>query len=111
MTATTAPSLSADNAFDEPQHRRGGATLPLKVNAWNRVALSLQGDVVRLSLNGQLVYERPLEATNQRTFGVFHYADQTEARVRHIAWRGDWPRKLPPLAQQEFVGDQSGVSG
>jgi hypothetical protein len=97
--------LSADNAFDEPQYRRGGPMLPLKANAWNRVALNLQGDVVRLSLNGQLVYQRPLEPTNQRTFCVFHYADQTEARVRHIAWRGEWPRELPLLAQQELVGD------
>ena len=105
MTATTAPTLSADNAFDEPQHRRGGATLPLKVNAWNRVALSLQGDVVRLSINGQLVYERPLEPTNQRTFGVFHYADQTEARVRTLPGAATGRARCRPWPSRSSSGD------
>ena len=36
---------------------------------------------------------------------TIQYANQTEARVRNIIWKGDWPRQLPPLAQQELVGD------
>jgi len=97
--------LPPDNALDERQHRRGPAALPLVEDDWNRLSLSIQGDVVRLSLNGQLVYERPLEATNLRSFGLFHYADQTEAQVRRITWRGGWPPEVPSLADQELAGD------
>jgi hypothetical protein len=57
--------------------------------------ITLTGDLVTLSLNGVEVYQRTLEATNQRFFGLFHYSDQTDVRVRRVTWRGDWPRKLP----------------
>ena len=63
--------------------------------AWNRLKLSLAGDTVTLELNGAVVYERPLEPTNQRLFGLFHYADETEVRVRDIVYRGNWPRTIP----------------
>jgi hypothetical protein len=89
---------------EEPQYRRGPGALPLLENTWNRLTLNLQGDMVRLQLNGELVYERPLEPTNMRTFGLFHYADQCEAQVRRITWRGAWPRTLPSLAEQELAG-------
>ncbi len=96
--------LAPDNAADEPAHRRGPKTLPLKENEWNQVSLVLKGDVVTLSLNGVEIYRyRPLEATNQRTFGLFHYADESEVRVRNITYRGDWPRALPSLADQELA--------
>jgi hypothetical protein len=98
-----ATPLAPDNVTDEPGNRRGPQPLPLRPNAWNQVALTVKGDDVLLSLNGQLVYERRLESTNQRTFGLFHFADQTEARVRNVVWRGTWPRQLPPVAQQELA--------
>jgi hypothetical protein len=102
--------LPHDNVFDEPQHRRGPAPLPLKERDWNRVALKLVGDVVSLTLNDQLIYERPLEATNQRTFGFFHYADETELRVRDVNYSGQWPRTLPPVNQQELAAPQGTAS-
>jgi hypothetical protein len=98
-------SLAADNVFDEPDCRRGPERLPLKDDAWNQLALELKGDLLRLRLNGQLVYERKLEPTNQRTFGLFHYADQTQALARKIIWRGDWPRELPPESEQQLAGE------
>ncbi len=97
-------ALAPNNASDEPQNRRGPQRLPLLPGAWNRLGVSLRGDTVQLRLNGQLVYERDLEATNRRAFGLFHYADRTEARVRNVTWRGDWPRELPPVAEQELSG-------
>jgi hypothetical protein len=97
--------LAPDNAVEEPQHRRGLAAVSLLENAWNRLSLKLQGSVVRLSLNGELAYERPLEPTNLRSFGLFHYADQSEAQVRRITWRGGWPRTLPSLSEQELAGN------
>ena len=97
--------LAPDNLFDERDNRRGPETLPLAPNAWNRLQLSLTGDTVDLKLNGELVYQRQLEATNQRTFGLFHYADRTEALVRNVVWRGDWPRELPAVTKQELAGE------
>lgn len=95
--------LGPENVTDEPARRRGPAKLPLKENEWNKVVLTVKGDVVTLALNGELVYERPLEPTNQRTFGLFHYADQTEVRVRSLTYRGDWAKTLPGLAEQELA--------
>lgn len=99
--------LAPDNLFDEPDNRRGQQPLPLKQNDWNRLQLSLVGDTVDLTLNDELVFERELEPTNQRTFGLFHYADRTEALVRNVVWRGDWPRELPAITEQELAGEGS----
>ncbi len=96
--------LAPDNLFDEPQNRRGSETLPLKADTWNRLQLSLSGDIVELKLNDELIYERELELTNQRTFGLFHYEDRTVAQVRNVVWRGDWPRELPAVSDQELAG-------
>ena len=60
--------LAGGNTRDEPENRRGPASVPLKPNAWNSLVLSLAGDKVTLELNGQAIYERSLEPTNQRTF-------------------------------------------
>ncbi|MBC8351702.1 MAG: DUF1583 domain-containing protein [Planctomycetes bacterium] len=90
--------LAPDNLFDELDNRRGPKAIPLKQNNWNRLQLSLAGDTVSLRLNTELIYERKLEPTNQRTFGLFHYADRTEAQVRRVVWRGEWPRELPAIA-------------
>ena len=74
--------VGPDNIVSEPEHRRSKGPLPLKPSEWNRVALTMAGDTVNLSLNGESIYSRPLEETNLRTFGLFHWADQTEVRVR-----------------------------
>ncbi len=95
--------LAPDNVFDEPAQRRGPKKLPLAENDWNRLRLTLEGDSVSLFLNEQLIYQRELEITNQRSFGLFHYSDRTEARVRNVRWRGAWPRELPPVAKQELA--------
>ena len=97
--------LDSLNVTDQQSNRRGPAELPLVPDDWNRLQLALVGDKVHLTLNGQKVYERELEPTNPRTFGLFHYADQSEARVRGLTWKGDWPRELPPIKEQELAGD------
>ncbi len=99
------------NLFDEPENRRGPETLPLRQNDWNRIRLSLTGDTVRLSLNDKIVYRCELEPTNQRTFGLFHYADRTEVRVRNVVWTGNWPRELPAVAKQELAGADDNILG
>ncbi len=84
-----------DNVKDEPGARRGPAKLPLKEKAWNKVRLAVTGDTVKVSLNGTEVYERVIEPTNQRFFGLFHYTDRTEARVRSMTYAGDWGKTVP----------------
>ena len=84
-----------DNATEEPECRRGPAKLPLKAKEWNKIRLAVTGDAVTVSLNDTLVYQRLIEPTNQRLFGLFHYSDRTEARVRGLILTGDWPREVP----------------
>ena len=80
---------------DEPENRRGGGPLPLKPQAWNHLALRLEGDKVTIELNGQPIYERRIEPENGRSFGFFHYADETQVRVRNVMYQGNWARSLP----------------
>ena len=87
--------LAPDNVCDEPESRRGSGPIPLKPQAWNHLALHLKGDVVTIELNGQVVFERRLEPENQRTFGLFHYSDETQVRVRKVTYQGGWARALP----------------
>jgi hypothetical protein len=75
----------------------------LKNGEWNKVRLTLKGDTVTLRLNDVDVYQRDLEATNQRVFGLYHDAARSEARVRNVVYRGEWPKALPPLAEQELA--------
>jgi hypothetical protein len=79
---------------------------PLRSGEWNAVQLTLRGDTIGLHLNGALVFTHELAPTNQRTFGLFHYADQTEARVRNLLWRGEWPQELAPPHKQELADDR-----
>jgi hypothetical protein len=87
--------LLPDNVSVEQANRRGPEKLPLKEKDWNRVKLTLAGNRVTLKLNDVEIYQRDLESTNQRTFGLFHYRDETDVRVRKVTYRGNWPRQLP----------------
>ncbi|MCA9084423.1 MAG: DUF1583 domain-containing protein [Planctomycetaceae bacterium] len=78
-------------------------SIPLRNGEWNRVRMELSGNTVLLSLNGQEVLRRQMEPGNRRTFGLFHYADQTRAEVRNIVWTGGWLKKVPPVADQELA--------
>ena len=97
-----------DNGLRRPQsseltHAKNTEPIAaLRNNAWNRIKLQLDGDFVRLSLNGELVDERELANSNDRTFGLFHFADRTSARIRNIIWNGDWPRTVPPVEEQQL---------
>ena len=93
--------LAPENVQDEPENHRGPPSIPLKPQAWNRLVLSLTGDRVSLELNGQPIYERSIESTNQRSFGLFHYAGETQVRVRNVTYQGNWPRSLPANLKPE----------
>ncbi len=82
-------------------------SLPLRQDAWNQLSLSITGDTLALSLNGVPIFEGGLEPTNDRTFGLFYYCDQSEARVRNVVLKGDWPKVLPPTGEQELRGTET----
>lgn len=79
-------------------------SLPLNANAWNRLTLAISGDDLQLSINGTAVFRQQLSEAGQRTFGLFHYSDQTELRVRNLRWKGSWPKHLPSAEHQELAG-------
>lgn len=95
--------MSPDHVSDLPKCRRGPSPLPLKSGQWNQLKLVLHEATLSVELNEVLVYQRELEPENQRTFGLFRYADATEARVRNVIMRGDWPKAVPSVADQELA--------
>lgn len=106
LTDRTHDNTGADpaNLTIEADSQRAPSPLPFVPNEWNTLSLKLTGDVAQLSLNDVPVYERTMEAGNQRTFGLFHYADQTDAMIRNVSWEGKWPKSIPPLIEQELRG-------
>lgn len=93
--------VNPNNKFINPDYEFRSDALPLR-EGWNHLRATLQEDRVTLELNDQSVYQEQLTALNGRTFGLFHYADQTEVRVRNVKYRGDWPKQLPVAADQEL---------
>ena len=87
--------LTPQDTCDEPENRRGPSSIPLKPQAWNALSLRIEGDTVKIDLNGQPVYEHRLEPENQRTFGLFHYIDETSVRVRNVTYQGNWAKSIP----------------
>jgi hypothetical protein len=93
--------LLPGNSTAEPG--RGPQKLTLKSRDWNAVNLAVEGDTLTISLNGELVFTRPIESTNLRHFGLFHYVNESSVRVRNVRYRGDWPKTLPTVEQQELA--------
>ncbi|GAA5509547.1 DUF1583 domain-containing protein [Novipirellula caenicola] len=94
-------SLRSDNA-SEVSHDQ--PTLSLLANSWNKMRVEVAGDQLRLLLNAELVYESTLQSDRlQRRFGLFHYADRSDLRVRNPHWTGDWPKQIPELDAQELA--------
>ena len=94
---------SPASILDVPKARRGPEPIPLKPNDWNRMELHVTGDVVSLVLNNAEIFEWTLERGNRRTFGLFHFADRTSAKVRNMVWSGNWPTELPSISDQEMA--------
>ena len=76
----------------------------LKPNDWNRYTLSLVGDQLALSINQVDVATVTLtEPSTERFFGLFRYSDKTKCRVRNLVYRGNWPKTLPPVEEQQLA--------
>ena len=83
----------------------------LKENAWNHYRLSLHGQTLTLAVNDVDVATIVVtEPTNQRYFGLFRYGDKTKCRVRNLVYRGDWPKTLPAVAEQQLARPAGMVS-
>lgn len=72
----------------------GATPLTLKSGDWNQAELTLSGDEVTLTINGQSALTRKLEPTIAREFALFHYPRESEFRVRNLKLTGNWPKTL-----------------
>ena len=98
-----------DSTTLDPLNSSSNSSRPLRLrsNAWNTTTVQIKGDAVSISVNDEPHYSGSLHLTNDRTFGLFHYCDQTEARVRNVVLKGDWPKILPTPVEQELCARQS----
>ena len=105
----------SENSGLDPLHQMASNSrvqvdsLPLKSGEWNRMTVQISGDTVRLRLNEIVIHESAIAPTNDRSFGLFYYCDQAEARVRNVILRGDWPKSVPPVTEQELRGTDTDV--
>lgn len=95
--------LTPDNETPILKTATESPPLPLVDNDWNRLKLAIAGDEIELLLNGRSIHKQALEAANRRTFGLFHYRDLTQVRVRNVVWRGEWPIQIPPAFDQPLA--------
>ncbi len=95
------PTLAASATSDV------ATKLPLKPREWNAIKFRTKGDLLTIELNGDIVFTHDIEPTNLRHFGLFHYANESDVRVRNVRYRGDWPTTLPSVAEQDLaIGPQ-----
>ncbi|MCA9057644.1 MAG: DUF1583 domain-containing protein, partial [Planctomycetaceae bacterium] len=101
--------LPEDNATLEPLSRRGGREIPLKAGEWNTVTLSRADGKLLLTLNGTLIYERPVDFGGEMQFGLYRDRTRSAVRVRNVVLRGDWPESLPAdcVENPVAVGDNA----
>ncbi|MCC7336239.1 MAG: DUF1583 domain-containing protein [Pirellulaceae bacterium] len=90
--------LTADNQEPIP---KAADSLKLKPKDWNHVRLTLRGDILAIAVNGEEAASVQIdELPNLRQFGLFRYSNQTQARVRKLLYRGEWPKELPSVEEQ-----------
>jgi hypothetical protein len=64
--------------------------------AWNKVTLSIRGDDVEINLNGESIFRTSLNESSRRQFGLFHFVDRSQVRVRNMRWTGEWSKSIDP---------------
>ncbi|MDA1049521.1 MAG: DUF1583 domain-containing protein [Planctomycetota bacterium] len=104
-TLTDAQYETSGLAPDNVAPIEGAAELvDLKPNDWNRYKLSLAGDRLTLSINDAEAATVTLaEPSTERFFGLFRYSDKTKCRVRNLVYRGNWPKTLPAVEDQQLA--------
>jgi hypothetical protein len=87
--------LPIDNALLEPLSRRGPRPLPLTEGDWNKVTLARADGKATLTLNDEVIYQRPIDFGGDHKFGFYRGLGETTAKIRNVVMTGDWPEKLP----------------
>lgn len=87
--------LQSDNAAIEPLNRRGPRPLPLKEKQWNAVTVKRSGGTCHITLNDELIYQRPDDFEVAPQFGLYRAVRSVTSRVRNVVMTGDWPETLP----------------
>jgi len=87
--------LPIDNALLEPLSRRGPRPLPVKEGDWNKVTLARADGKATLTLNDEVIYQRPIDFGGDHKFGFYRGQGETTAKIRNVVMTGDWPGKLP----------------
>jgi hypothetical protein len=76
----------------------------LKEKNWNQYRISLEKNKLTIQINGAVVAEQMIEEpATARFFSLFRYIDKTKCRVRNVVYRGDWPKELPGIDQQQLA--------
>ncbi len=100
--AYDATALDPQNSHPEPS-----TAVNLREDEWNHATIRITGDAILIIVNNEKVYAGDLHPANDRTFGLFHYCDLTEARVRKVVLKGNWPTELPAVDKQQLFGIQT----
>ncbi len=79
------------------------ASLSLKADDWNTVRLTWRQNQATLSVNGTEVAQDEIDKVAARQFGLFRYSDRHQSRVRNVILKGDWPKTLPAVSEQELA--------
>ena len=98
--------IGGDSDFDSPQDEKvkDSKSIDLKDGDWNQVLLRLVGDKATLLVNDTEVASIDVvDAKTLRFPGLFRFSDQSNAQVRNVRLRGNWPTSLPDVNQQELA--------
>lgn len=105
---TETRELAADNSESIPD---AAEKISLRERDWNEVRLTLKDSVATVLVNDAAVASfTVLDSPNERFFGFFRYANLTGCRVRNVKYRGNWPKQLPPVEDQELAWPQEFAS-
>ena len=91
------------NILDSPH-----AIEPVKLKSgdWNQVSLKIAGENAEVTVNGDLVWRRPLAKLTYLYPGIQKFKTQS-AEVRKLVIKGDWPSELPEgLADNAFESER-----
>ncbi len=89
----------------------GAAEKPaLKEKDWNHLALAVKGETMTLTLNGERLGELPIAPGNSRVFAFFRFRDETGSRIKNVRYQGEWPKTLPPVAEQFLAAPETKVA-
>ena len=78
--------------------------IELRPNDWNQIRLILTGDQLKVFVNGmEVAVHQVTEIPTERFFGLFRYSDRHQCRVRNLIYRGNWPKTLPSVEEQELA--------